>query len=82
MAAGLAHPGRVAGFRFFNPAAVMALAEVVGATATDDATLALLTRFLGEILAAVDWPLHLGGLTPVLDRSGSAEKITGSRFRL
>ena len=80
MAAGLAHPERVAGFHFFNPVAMMPLVEVVRAAATDDATLAtalavgkalkkdcvlvkdspafvvnrLLTRFLGEILAAVD----------------------------
>jgi len=80
MAAGLAHPERVAGFHFFNPVAMMPLVEVVRAAATDDATLAtalavgkalkkdcvlvkdspafvvnrLLTRFLGEVLAAVD----------------------------
>jgi 3-hydroxyacyl-CoA dehydrogenase/enoyl-CoA hydratase/carnithine racemase len=40
MAAGLAHPERVAGFHFFNPVAVMPLVEVVRAAATDDATLA------------------------------------------
>jgi 3-hydroxyacyl-CoA dehydrogenase len=80
MAAGLAHPERVAGFHFFNPVAMMPLVEVVRAAATDDATLAtalavgqalkkncvlvkdspafvvnrLLTRFLGEITACVD----------------------------
>src|SRR5215472_17055458 len=80
MAAGLAHPERVAGFHFFNPVAMMPLVEVVRGAATDDATVAtalavgsrakkncvlvkdapayvvnrLLTRFLGEILGAVD----------------------------
>jgi hypothetical protein len=27
-------------------------------------------------------PFHLGGITPFLDRSGIAEKITGTRFQL
>jgi 3-hydroxyacyl-CoA dehydrogenase/enoyl-CoA hydratase/carnithine racemase len=80
MAAGLSHPGRVVGFHFFNPVAMMPLVEVVRAADTDDATLAtalavgralkkncvlvkdspafvvnrLLTRFLGEIIATVD----------------------------
>jgi 3-hydroxyacyl-CoA dehydrogenase/enoyl-CoA hydratase/carnithine racemase len=26
------------------------------------------------------WPMHLGGVTPYLDRSGIAEKVTGKRF--
>ncbi|MEV6346175.1 3-hydroxyacyl-CoA dehydrogenase NAD-binding domain-containing protein [Actinoplanes sp. NPDC051851] len=26
------------------------------------------------------WPFHLGGVTPYLDRSGVAEKVTGKRF--
>ncbi len=38
--ADLAHPGRLVGFHFFNPVAVMPLVEVVRAPATDDATLA------------------------------------------
>jgi 3-hydroxyacyl-CoA dehydrogenase/enoyl-CoA hydratase/carnithine racemase len=80
MAAGLAHPGRVVGFHFFNPVAVLPLVEIVRGGATDDPTLAtafavgkqlkkscvlvkdapafvvnrLLTRFLGEITNAVD----------------------------
>ena len=27
------------------------------------------------------WPFHLGGITPYLDRTGIAEKVTGARFR-
>ncbi len=26
------------------------------------------------------WPFHLGGITPYLDRTGIAEKVTGTRF--
>ena len=40
MAAGLAHPGRVIGFHFFNPVAVLPLVEVVRGAATDDAAVA------------------------------------------
>ena len=40
MAAGLAHPGRVAGMHFFNPVAVMPLVEVVRGRETSDETLA------------------------------------------
>jgi 3-hydroxyacyl-CoA dehydrogenase/enoyl-CoA hydratase/carnithine racemase len=40
MADGLARPGRVVGFHFFNPVAVLPLVEVVRGTATDDASLA------------------------------------------
>lgn len=80
MGAGLRHPGRLVGFHFFNPVAVMPLLEIVRSEATDDATLAtafavgkalrksavlvreapafvvnrLLTRFMGEVIAAVD----------------------------
>ena len=27
-----------------------------------------------------NWPFHLGGITPYLDRSGVAERVTGARF--
>ena len=40
MAAGLQHPGRLVGFHFFNPVAVMPLLEIVRAPRTDDAVLA------------------------------------------
>ncbi len=80
MAAGLSDAGRVVGFHFFNPVAVLPLVEVVRGASTDDAAIAtalavgatlkkncvivadrsafvvnrLLTRFLGEFIAAVD----------------------------
>jgi 3-hydroxyacyl-CoA dehydrogenase/enoyl-CoA hydratase/carnithine racemase len=34
---------------------------------------------LAMILGA-GWPFHLGGITPYLDRSGVAERVTGRRF--
>jgi 3-hydroxyacyl-CoA dehydrogenase/enoyl-CoA hydratase/carnithine racemase len=40
MAADLEHPGRVIGFHFFNPVAVLPLLEVVRGPATTDATVA------------------------------------------
>jgi 3-hydroxyacyl-CoA dehydrogenase/enoyl-CoA hydratase/carnithine racemase len=40
MASGLAHPGRVVGFHFFNPVAVLPLVEVVRGASTDDAAVA------------------------------------------
>jgi 3-hydroxyacyl-CoA dehydrogenase/enoyl-CoA hydratase/carnithine racemase len=40
MAADLQHPGRLVGFHFFNPVAVMPLLEIVRAPRTDDAVLA------------------------------------------
>jgi 3-hydroxyacyl-CoA dehydrogenase/enoyl-CoA hydratase/carnithine racemase len=40
MAAGLKNPGRVVGFHFFNPVAVMPLLEIIRGDATDDPTLA------------------------------------------
>jgi 3-hydroxyacyl-CoA dehydrogenase/enoyl-CoA hydratase/carnithine racemase len=32
------------------------------------------------MLLGAGWPFHLGGITPYLDRSGIAEKVTGARF--
>ena len=40
MAADLQHPGRLVGFHFFNPVAVMPLLEIVRAPKTEDAVLA------------------------------------------
>ena len=34
------------------------------------------------MILGAGWPFHLGGITPYLDRSGIAEKVTGSRFHL
>jgi 3-hydroxyacyl-CoA dehydrogenase/enoyl-CoA hydratase/carnithine racemase len=33
------------------------------------------------MIMGAGWPFHLGGITPYLDRTGIAEKVTGSRFR-
>jgi 3-hydroxyacyl-CoA dehydrogenase/enoyl-CoA hydratase/carnithine racemase len=32
------------------------------------------------LILGAGWPFHLGGITPYLDRSGVAEKVTGHRF--
>ena len=32
------------------------------------------------MLLGAGWPFHLGGITPYLDRSGLAEKVSGRRF--
>ena len=32
------------------------------------------------LLLGAGWPFHLGGITPYLDRTGTAERVTGSRF--
>jgi 3-hydroxyacyl-CoA dehydrogenase/enoyl-CoA hydratase/carnithine racemase len=34
------------------------------------------------LILGAGWPFHLGGITPYLDRSGIAEKVTGTPFRL
>ena len=34
------------------------------------------------LILGAGWPFHLGGITRFLDRSGIAEKVTGTRFRL
>jgi 3-hydroxyacyl-CoA dehydrogenase/enoyl-CoA hydratase/carnithine racemase len=34
------------------------------------------------MILGAGWPFHLGGITPYLDRSGIAEKVTGTRFRI
>ena len=39
LAAGMKHPGRIAGMHFFNPAPLMPLVEIVRGLATDDAVL-------------------------------------------
>jgi 3-hydroxyacyl-CoA dehydrogenase/enoyl-CoA hydratase/carnithine racemase len=32
------------------------------------------------LLLGAGWPFHLGGITPYLDRTGVAERVTGQRF--
>jgi 3-hydroxyacyl-CoA dehydrogenase/enoyl-CoA hydratase/carnithine racemase len=32
------------------------------------------------LILGAGWPFHLGGITPYLDRSGAAERVTGRRF--
>ncbi len=32
------------------------------------------------MILGAGWPLHLGGITPYLDRAGISEKVTGTRF--
>jgi 3-hydroxyacyl-CoA dehydrogenase/enoyl-CoA hydratase/carnithine racemase len=32
------------------------------------------------MIMGAGWPFHLGGITPYLDRSGVAERVTGQRF--
>jgi len=32
------------------------------------------------MILGAGWPFHLGGITPYLDRSGVAERVTGQRF--
>ncbi|HEX5543127.1 MAG TPA: 3-hydroxyacyl-CoA dehydrogenase NAD-binding domain-containing protein [Micromonospora sp.] len=32
------------------------------------------------MILGAGWPFHLGGITPYLDRSGAAERVTGQRF--
>jgi 3-hydroxyacyl-CoA dehydrogenase/enoyl-CoA hydratase/carnithine racemase len=34
------------------------------------------------MILGAGWPFHLGGITPYLDRSGIAEKVTGTRFHI
>ena len=34
------------------------------------------------MILGAGWPFHLGGITPYLDRTGVAEKVTGTRFHL
>jgi 3-hydroxybutyryl-CoA dehydrogenase len=58
LAAGMKHPGRIAGMHFFNPAPLMPLVEIVHGLATDAAVIATLRA------TAAAW-----GKTPVLAAS-------------
>jgi hypothetical protein len=32
------------------------------------------------LILGAGWPFHLGGITPYLDRTGTAQRVTGRRF--
>ncbi|MCZ2405021.1 enoyl-CoA hydratase/isomerase family protein [Paenarthrobacter sp. Z7-10] len=32
------------------------------------------------MIMGAGWPMHLGGITPYLDRTGASQRVTGSRF--
>ncbi|MES2534969.1 MAG: 3-hydroxyacyl-CoA dehydrogenase [Pseudomonadota bacterium] len=49
IAAGTAHPERVAGFHFFNPVPLMKVVEVISGAMTDDGTAQCLTDFAQRI---------------------------------
>jgi 3-hydroxyacyl-CoA dehydrogenase len=59
--------------------ALEALAEEIALMLDEGVVAAPQDIDLCMILGA-GWPFHLGGITPYLDRSGIAEKVTGSRF--
>src|SRR5579862_2004746 len=61
--------------------ALEALAEEIRLILDEGAVAAPQDIDLCLILGA-GWPFHLGGITPYLDRSGIAEKVTGTRFHL
>jgi 3-hydroxybutyryl-CoA dehydrogenase len=49
IAAGLKHPGRVAGYHFFNPAPVMKVVEVIAGLKTEAATCSGLTEYARQM---------------------------------
>ncbi|HVX45511.1 MAG TPA: 3-hydroxyacyl-CoA dehydrogenase NAD-binding domain-containing protein [Mycobacteriales bacterium] len=59
--------------------ALTALAQEIGLMLEENVVAAADDIDLCMLLGA-GWPFHLGGITPYLDRSGIAEKVTGSRF--
>jgi len=59
--------------------ALNALAEEIGLMLDEGVVQAAQDIDLCMILGA-GWPFHLGGITPYLDRSGVAGKVTGKRF--
>ncbi|MDL4774824.1 3-hydroxyacyl-CoA dehydrogenase NAD-binding domain-containing protein [Actinomadura xylanilytica] len=59
--------------------ALDALAEEIGIMLDEGVVAAAQDIDLCMLLGA-GWPFHLGGITPYLDRSGVAEKVTGARF--
>ena len=78
IAAGAAHPGRIAGMHFFNPAQVLALVEIVAAAQTDPAivdTLAETARAWGKT------PVRCSS-TPGFIVNRIARPFYGEAFRL
>jgi 3-hydroxyacyl-CoA dehydrogenase len=59
--------------------AVEALAQEIRIMLDDGVVAAPQDVDLCLILGA-GWPFHLGGVTPYLDRTGVAERVTGARF--
>ena len=59
--------------------ALNALAEEIGLMLDEGVVAAPMDIDLCLILGA-GWPLHLGGITPYLDRAGVSERVLGRRF--
>ncbi|HET7415931.1 MAG TPA: 3-hydroxyacyl-CoA dehydrogenase NAD-binding domain-containing protein [Arthrobacter sp.] len=58
-----------------------ALADEIGRMLDEGVVAAAADVDLCMILGA-GWPLHLGGITPYLDRTGAAERVNGQRFHI
>ncbi|RAN73348.1 3-hydroxyacyl-CoA dehydrogenase [Bacillus sp. SRB_336] len=56
-----------------------ALAEEIGLMLAEDVVAGPEDIDLCMILGA-GWPMHLGGITPYLDRTGASERVNGRRF--
>lgn len=59
--------------------ALDALAEEIGLMLAEGVVAAPQDIDLCMLLGA-GWPFHLGGITPYLDRTGTSERVNGSRF--
>jgi 3-hydroxybutyryl-CoA dehydrogenase len=89
LASGLAHPGRLVGMHFFNPAPVMPLVEVVAAPATSEASLVRATAIVtgwgkvpvrcgdapGFIVNRVNRPFTLEALAMLATGEGTVDGI-------
>jgi 3-hydroxyacyl-CoA dehydrogenase len=81
VAAILAGGGRPSTPEQVRERAVEALAEEIRLMLDEAVVAAPVDIDLCMILGA-GWPFHLGGITPYLDRSDIAEKVTGTPFHL
>ncbi|HUH06811.1 MAG TPA: 3-hydroxyacyl-CoA dehydrogenase NAD-binding domain-containing protein [Egibacteraceae bacterium] len=86
MAADLAHPGRLVGFHFFNPVAVLPLVELVRAERTDDATAAtafeVAKRLRKSAVACADAPAFVVNRVLTRFMQSCAEAVShGNDFR-